>query len=926
MSIKKSINNILKSIIVVFTVFALSGCVSDIETIEDETIEQRMDDLAKRAVLSLFGEVALQAFDVESNVIYDSVGKLPSEDKVSLTAPFSPIIYVILFYFLMLAVTNIVFLTTGIYQVYLTFFNLYSTAKTGDFMGKNVNALFYVLKTFLVFFLLAVTAPPYNTAQVLFIKAMGHSNVIVNKINSALISNQPRTFPSFKMPAADSKNLVSLNLIQFLSCIKSDPNVKASNVILDFYKEGGLVKAKSSYSKCHVEFTLGLDTSTIKVINESEEISKLLGVDVDFEKIQLQLSEIIVKKLLDKADNAADVMLFEIDTVRKKPELFNEYLVKSNSNSTLIENWELGCDNLLSYIPPKAMIETEKEQYQYLASRCLSHEIIKSLVYPSEINNFSHYLRTENYLKNNNIQLCGHDYNNVRMNDKTIISETVASSNDMTTTSIKDCLINACSTLKSEQSNIFMCANAISLYDKSTRNLSMERNGFMAAGAYIYTLFTNSSVSEASKNLVNNFDIKFSHSGVNIDTPSKDAIVFSINHPFTQKLMTKTEYELFEIDPVVFREHEITFSNVEKASPSVINTSLTGFDILGSDRFITCGIHPMQIYNGYSCASIAEETHTFGRNLFNYTIYVKTMITSFRMVNGFTSGTKKVIQYKNKKKPKIDKSLQTTGEKFSSSFRSMINRFVPAAIGYSGAFFLVENNFGGTKIKTDEFGDLTNEKYQSLMNDPNLIMTNVGAFLLAASDDTVVAQYINLFVNIIMVIGLFFGYVIPLFTPFIWLVAVIGLMTTFTSTLIILPVWIPSILKTGLSHSNELMQRGTKILLTAVIKAPFQLIGLIMAWVFVNFLTGRLMSLLNIADALNTSANLDFNNVCTAILILIFYAVIYYVLVMKMLTLIEEFEESSSAAIIGDINEISLSNDRFQGVYKKTKNANKFLK
>jgi hypothetical protein len=930
MNIYQRIKKLFKVLLISTALIGISGCAFEIEKVEDQPLDQRMQDISKRAVYAIFGCEALQVYDVDSNVNYQSLCDLSPEERVYYTAPFSDTTFYKITYFFMLAIVSIVFLTSGTYSVYLVFSAIFASMSSGgEFMGSRTNSMFFFLKHMIVFTLLAVTTPPYNVGQMQFFKMLGYSNVIANKMNTALISNQPRTFPSLKIPAADSKDLESAKLIQFMSCVKSDPSVKATEIVLNFYKDGGLVKAQSSYANCNINFSLGLDTETTEILKQSKEISDLIDMKVDFEEVQFAIQKKILERIIKRADKIADVMLFDIDSLREEPELFNQYLIKTKSNSALVENWEYSCGDILNYKPPKKMIKFEKEQYLYLASRCLSHNIVESLVYPTEINNFSKYLRTDNYLNDNNIQLCDHDYNDIRVSDKTIIAESTEETDAINQTvkraSLKDCLVQACSSLKSEKSNAFLCANTISLFDKAHRNDIMEKNGFIASGAYIYTLFSNSKVSETAKNLLNNFDIQFSKQGINIDTPSKEDIVFTINHPFKVNQDKNLSYVLFNVDSMSLRAHEKTFAKVEAINPDAFNTSRTGFDLWGSNRFITCSRYPMRIIDGYSCASIPEETNKFGRNLFTYSIYLKTMITSFKIAHGFAKKTQKIADKRSKKKNE-NRVFNSKGEKFLSSFKSYAAKYIPSALGYAGAFLLVENNFGGTQIKTDEFGDFNNEKYKSIMSDPMIFKSNLGAFLIAASGDNLIADMLNLVVNFFMFIGLFFAYVIPLVPVYLWLLVMIGWMTTIVSTLVIIPVWLPSLLKTGESHANGLMISGAKILFTAIFKAPLYLLGLILAWITTNYFSGMLMSMLNFADAMNTNAGLDLSSLITSLIVLVLYCVCYYMLVSKMFAMIEGFEESANSWIIGDINAITTSKDRIQGLYGKTKNTGKLLK
>ena len=919
MNVLKKIKNILRLLIFICLISSLTGCFTDIEVKENQTIEESMQDVSKRAFYSTYGEIGLQAYSVDSNIDYS---KLKEVDKNYYMTPFADN-YGKIIYLILLTVNSLSLLGAGSYLVVKLFQALINTTKSGIFMGEKTNVQFFFIKHFIVYFLLFMSAPPYNTAQIYLFKAIGYSNVIANKINDSLISNQPQSFPTLKIPAADSKSLQGAKLIQFMACIKSDPNVRSKEIILNFFKDGGLVKAQSSYGNCNINFTLGIDQETTEILRKNEEIRKLIDLKVDFEEVQFTIQKKIIENLIKNADNAADIMISKNDLIRNEPELFNKYLSKAQSNDSFVNNWENHCDDILNYKITKTLIKEEKEQYKYLASRCISYNIIKSLVYP-DIENFSNYLKTNNYLRDNEIQMCNQDYTNTSLSKVTVIEETVVGSKQDTSLikkrSLKDCVASACSNLNSNNSNAFICANAVSLFDKVNRNETMSRNGFMLTGAYIQTLFSNSKISDTSKSLVNNFDIKFSKQGINIDTPLKENIVFTIKHPFKITQDKVMSYVLFNANSMALREHKKIFSNVENSNPNLVNTSLTGFDLLGSDRFLTCTLNPLRFYNGYNCASIPEETHVFGKNLFTYTVYLKTTIAAFNTVKKSVNVAKKVNKKRKKRKDKKNPEKVETAdlrqETFMSTLKTNVSKYLPAALGNTSALILIDNFFGGGQTNTDQFGDFNSEKYGSIIDDPMILKSSIGAFLLSASGDNILSTMIGFVINIFMLIGLFFAYVIPLMPTYLWLLVMISWFTSIFATLVILSIWIPSILGTSQNHTSEIMERGMRILKTVIFKPPLYIAGLILAWVLTNYV-GYFISILKISDALHTQSGNDLSSIITSLIILIVYCVTYYFLITKIFTLIQEFEESSQSWLVGNITGLSMANDKIQGMYGK---------
>lgn len=869
-----------------------------------ENIEKCLQDVSKRYVLATHGVDALQSYDIDC-ADYSKLKEYNDTELEAFTAPFNPNTTSLLdLVILVVNYVGIAYLSVLVIQ--LLGEGIDNTQSTGELLGKSKNTVFTFMKIAVAIALIVPFKHPYNLAQLTVFKAVGYSNIYAKDIVNAMVSNQPRTFPSLKMPNSDNKQLEMARLIQFMTCVKSEPTVKANQISLNFYRENGLVKAASNYGRCFVNVQIGLDKYTPEIIERSSEIKSLLGNSIDYNEVQYAMFQKLFTELLKQADKVSEVLVKPVEVVRKESNEFDSLVVGKHANRNQIVHWEMTCPDVINYVPKRDLTKTEKEQYLYLASRCMSYTATQRLVYPYDNPEITKYFKTENYLQDNNIELCAHDYN-VSTTIKTVIKETSAEidtsnlnfSFSMKQKSAKQCLIEACSNLNGDNSNAYICANAIFLYDTLEKNKIMAERGFMTLGAYMYQMFTGLQTSESAKSIFNNLKINYINQPNALGTPHPDDILFTVYQSFTPVLHDKMLAYLYtEMPSVDILNYKRDFNAIEGKYGDLVSNS-NGVDFLGSNRFVECINKPLRVSNGYACSSTSEEIHHFGKNILKSALFIKTITASAgmrkKMTNSF--GKKKV-----------------SGEGYMNNLTSKLKASPLGFMLDSALFGLINIFFGGDQTQTDEFGNFDSNKQNDQQLQLERITGNGIALLAISNSGSFLSDLIDTVLNFLIVLGLVMAYGLPLMPLILWLLVLLSFFTMFIGMIIVMPLWIPSIVKIGQQYFNDFERRGLAITFTIVLKIPLYCIALGISWFLMNTVGGELLKIFSVSDALNSEYGFSVSVYIDMLIAIFVYSVLLLYILNKCVTLIEVFADTAIGFLEGDINLRQLGQDRSEGL------------
>lgn len=908
--------------LIIFSFINMNTALAQSAETEEDKLELEMQDISNRLVLSVFGKEGLKWYINDNNINLEIINE---SNIVEYTTPFNNSNQSLIMSFVFFSVI----IGYGLSFIYIMLFlkeGLLKTQNSGQFLGENSNIFFSAFKVSIVGILLYPVSLPYTTIHVILFKVLGASNEIAKDINSTIISNQPKTYPTLKFPSSGNKKEDGRALISFMVCAKTQPKDKEIN--FNFYeREDGLIIAEVNKGDCYSKITYGLDINNR--LDEEKKLKEKFGLEFNYKDIQIQAIKNVTKILIEKADLAAEAIL--LPTKDKIPffseaDAFENYSVEGATNQNYIDNWEGYCDEIFNYAksnPEKELLIEEKKHYLYLSSRCLSHEVTKRLVYPTEINDFSIYLKTKNYLKDNRIELCNHDYQNLEKNKaRTIISESdpnQVSKNlglenlnkniSIKYKSAKECLIESCNSINSENTNLFSCMNAVYLNEEILKQEQMERSGFLNLGAYMYTMFNSGGINDNTKKIFNNFKIEYIPSFNKYSLyPSQ---LFSINQQINtheDAVNNKKSLELLnEDDNIQYKTLFEKNNSLEKGIVSLLNHNINdGSDFLGAKRFSLCIRNSLKIINGYSCGSVPEEMHNFGQNLFEYAVYIKIMIVIYSESHNLGQLGKKVFTKKDESKNggvnnaegrddnSLKKDIANNGETLKN--KAISNTLLPISVG---AVYYFLDLIGIEISSTDEFGYFTTEKLEDQKIDFANISANGIAILAALGQESAVGYLIHFVVNLIIFKGFIVGYIIPLIPISLWLTVVLSWIVLVLEIFFISPLWVPTLLSDYGNHTNRAQNNGIAIFIRLFFKAPLICCGLLIAWIVTNTVVSRLVSFLNFDKIFSIEYGYSLSAIIDSLVILTVYIIFLYYIMNITITIIEAFYEFSTGWMTG---------------------------
>lgn len=922
---KNLIKKILILFIIIFSFMNTNIAFAQTVQTEDDKLEQEMQDVSNRLILSVFGIDGLRWYINDDSI---DLKQINENNIVNYTTPFNNDNNFLILSFVFFSVL-LGYLLSFIYIILFIKEGLLKTQNSGQFLGENGNVFFSAFKISIVGILLYPVSLPYTTIHIILFKVLGASNDIAKSINSTIISNQPKTYPTLKFPSSGNKKDEGRALISFMVCSKTDYQDTDKEINFNFYeRDDGLIIGEINKGNCYAKITYGLDKN--HRFEDEKKLKEKFGLEFNYKEIQIQAIKNVTKVLIEKADMAADTIL--LPTKDKIPffseaEAFNNFAVETATDQSYIDHWEGYCEEIFSYAknnPIKQLLIEEKKQYLYLASRCVSHEVTKRLVYPTEINDFSMYLKTKNYLKDNRIELCNHDYKNLeKTRSRTIISESdvneVAANLGLQNLdknisikykSAKECLIETCNSINSENTNLFSCMNAIYLNEEMIKQEQMEKSGFLNLGAYMYTMFNSGGINDNTKKIFNNFKIEY--------IPSFNKYSLYPNNVFfiNQKIKTyedsvnntKALDLLNESDNIQYKTIFEKNNSLENGVVSLLNHNINdGSDFLGAKRFSLCIRNSLKIYNGYSCGSVPEEMHNFGQNLFEYALYIKIMIVIYSEAYNLDDLRKKTFTKKDESKDggvtnnaegRKSKSIKSKIANSGESLKNFLSSNVLLPISIGAVYYLLD--FMGVEISsTDEFGYFTTERLEDQKLDFANLSANGIAIVAALGQESAVGYLIHFLVNLVIFKGFVVGYIIPLIPLSLWLTVVLSWIVLVLEIFFISPLWVPTLLSDYDNHTNRAQNNGIAIFIRLFFKAPLICCGLLIAWIVTNTVVSRLVNFLNFDKIFSIEYGYSLSAVIDSLVILTVYIIFLYYIMNITMTIIEAFYEFSTGWMTG---------------------------
>lgn len=869
--------------------FSNQESLSHYEDTKYNTVDDVFDSLMNRLVLSLFGKDIFVIFithDIPNNVMQEIL-QFSSNDEIEYSKPFNSKASVIMLIVLTLLNFIAVVLLIG-HFAYISFERLIITSESGEFLGKNIDAmktnLKFVIIGFLIFPMINYDSEEkigyVSVAQLATLKVIGLGSYTADKIFEIYINNTPKYYPEVKMPKADGKTFEMLEIIKYMMCVHTDETYSENSIKFDFVKKTeNKYEATSGTERCSLQMEITFDTYSDKLINNEFKKSSLINLDINYLDIQFNEFNNEIENIFTKAS------LIGSKLVNSKFSIENTNLTKKISE----DNWYETCGDFYSGINGFDIKDEELAlMFLYKGAKCLSFDYINNFTKMIGVDNVYNYLDNKNYLNNYKLELCTHNF--IESTDKrTIISDKNNVLNDKDVDSIiewksldiNDCLNKYCNDF--ENSSIYQCSNAIALAKEHFDRNEISKKGWITSGAYIYRLLSNVGINDRGKVLVNSFKTNFRYNNNLLFNSNNDSYDYgedindaneklTFKHPINSKKVDEF-YNIMMENNVLTRKIR---DYINKSVDTNIDLSNTIEKIFDEKiyRIKVCLQKPLTVYNGYSCENVTTELNNLGESLITIATSIKLGIFATELKNA-TISSQGVIKNGNN----LD-----------------LKNIIIDDFRKSSMVFLVLSSFGGVNIDSlldgllKEESDLFNK--DSGINDM-LILT--GSASIFASTSIINQQYLIDIINNIswylFFVGLFLGIIIPLIPFGLWLMAIIGWIIQFFQLLINLPIWLSSVVGVSNDDTSVAIKVGIKMIISMLIRIPLMVVGLIIAWLLTNVFVQQVLSVELIGMALNYGDSNIILKLFDYLLVLLIYLIMMVIIYNMLFSLIEGFHE-----------------------------------
>ena len=168
-----------------------------------------------------------------------------------------------------------------------------------------------------------------------------------------------------------------------------------------------------------------------------------------------------------------------------------------------------------------------------------------------------------------------------------------------------------------------------------------------------------------------------------------------------------------------------------------------------------------------------------------------------------------------------------------------------------------------------------------------------------AGGDSIIGEFFNLMINYILLMGLIFGYMLPLIPLYLWFVVIIGWLLMFLETLTILPIWIPTLATPNNTNSSRSEKEGFLLILKLFLKAPLLCLGILVAWILTNTIVSRISGYMNVDKMFSMEQGNSLISSLDTLVVALVYCVFLWYIVNLTITLMETFYEFGTSWLSG---------------------------
>lgn len=876
---------ILSFLLLLLPLFAHAN-VADVNIKDDpslykvDTMEDIEKDLTKRFILGTLGKDALIYFlpNDAPDSLKSQIKGMSDADVYRVSKPFNSSIIsgtlIIIAAFFLVALVTMLFYIVWVYAE-----SLLRTQDSGEFLGGRWSKVFTPLKIvigfLLIFPMFGQSHAPFNNvsasigqgskswnmgafslAQLAILSSAGASSQQANIAFGEFVRAMPRHYPVIGMPNLVSKASFMNELIDFMVCAKSSYN-EMINTNFNRYNsdDKSVYKLKISAGKCELTGQIGYDEATETELKNNAQLKDLLG-EINYTNIQ----KTAITNALNNAFSTASAVADKIIKSESSNAIFKTPMIVDASK------WRDTCASINSLLPDAAYPD-DTILYTLYASNCMSKKFIEDL---SKTTYDSGYLYGDaNYLKGSAFELCVHE---AGFTGKTKSLTFAKFKEDEFVYGPKYKLVKECVAQSCTGDKAFECASAIHFAKTVSDKEDIARMGWITGGANVYKIFSGYE-NMAARSIINksNFSVEYySFTKKYADlyansAPVLDSIPVVIN---AKTPVPNFGYNDFN-DYSIRKSQDIQSLQTDKFRyKSFMDGGTDGW--FGIPKLQSCVEHPMQIYNGYVCGNVTEEVHLFGTKLLAVGLQVK-------LASLFIT--------QRAKKP-ADKS----GGSISKTSGTIV-KGVGTALGASSsvALGLLLN---GTMNGTDSFSDVDQEIWQQY---PEV----VGFFGAAATAGIVrndlisssVSQLLSVFTGLCLLLGVIFGFLMPLLPFGLWIIAVGGWIIALFEALVLCQIWGVVLISPSADHTSDAARKSTIIVVSILLKAPLLVTGLIVAWLLNNILLSEMLMFSDVSTALALDTSAMIKGLIDQLIVLVIYFVILYGMYNIIFSLIESFEK-----------------------------------
>ncbi len=840
-----------------------------------DSIEDIEKDLTKRFILATLGKDALVIFlgSEASDNLKEQIKGLSDGEVYRISKPFNSSIIsgtlIIVAAFFLVALITMLFYIIWVYTE-----SLLKTQDSGEFLGGRWNKVFTPLKIivgfFLIFPMFGQSHAPFNKeassdsfnlgafslAQMAVLYSAGASSQQANIIFGEFIRSMPRHYPAIIMPHLTSKTVFMNNLIDFMVCAKSSHN---GTLQADFTRydndEKSMYKVDLSAGKCQLTGQVGYDSATIDELNNNQTLNTLIG-SINYDQIQKTAIQNALTNMFATASEVADSIIRAEDSIN----------ILKSPMAVVPQDWRNYCSSIGTLLKEDAF-DDDVVFYNSIAAKCMSKKFIEDLSKTSVDSAYAY--SDQNYLKGNAIELCVHE-SGFSGKEKALTFAKFKEEEFMFPPKyklIRECISSACAGDKA-----FECASAIHFAKSVADKDELARKGWIVGGASIYQIFSGFD-NMAARSIINksSFDVGYfsdvQRTSNNLvgTAPAIDTITVSINAATPEKDFEYSHFQEY-IDRKANRYNSLISEKGQYSS--FLEGGKDGW--FGIPKLQACAEHPMKVYNGFACGNVTEEVHIFGSKLIALGLQVK--VASLLITNS------------------QGKAKKTSGEISKSSTGIMKN--IGGVIDGAIAKLFIASVMGAAFSETDSFSDIDTEIWQQY---PEILsfMAFIGTASLVESStlSSSVSDLINIFTGLCLVLGVIFGFLMPLLPFGLWLIAIGGWIIALFEALVLAQIWGVVLISPSADHSSDAARKSTIIVVSILLKAPLLVAGMIVAWLLNNILMSEMLMFSDIASALALDSVGTLKSIIDQLVVLIIYFVILYGMYNIIFSLIESFEK-----------------------------------